>query len=235
MRTDASAWHMERSNRNIAVEVHDLWRSYCRGSETINACAGIDLSVEQGEIVAIVGRSGSGKTTLLNLIGGLDSATRGRILVGGEDITRKKESALVRFRRTKVGFIFQLFYLIPTLNVRENVELPLIFSRRRNRQKVRDVLERIGIADQEGLFPSQLDGGSMQKVAIARALVNDPEILLADEPTGRLELDVKNAVLDIFRKLAADGLTIIIATHDLDLAKKTGRIIRLSDGVVQKE
>jgi ABC-type lipoprotein export system ATPase subunit len=226
---------MERSKLNIAVEIQNLWRTYRRGSETINACAGIDLSVERGGIAAIVGRSGSGKTTLLNLIGGLDSATRGRILVGGEDITKMKESALVKFRRDKVGFIFQLFYLIPTLNVRENVELPLIFSRRRNRQKVREALERIGIAEQEGLFPSQLDGGSMQKVAIARALVNDPEILLADEPTGRLELDVKNAVLDIFKKLAADGLTIVIATHDPDLARKTGRTVRLSDGVVQKD
>jgi ABC-type lipoprotein export system ATPase subunit len=146
-----------------------------------------------------------------------------------------KESELVKFRRGKVGFIFQLFYLIPTLSVRDNVELPLIFSRKRSREKVQEVLEKIGIADQQRLFPFQLDGGSMQKVAIARALVNDPEVLLADEPTGRLELEAKNTILNIFKKLKNNGLTIVIATHDPDLAKKTGRIVRLSDGVVQKD
>jgi putative ABC transport system ATP-binding protein len=226
---------MERSSHNFIVEAESVWRSYRRGSETINACAGIDLKVEKGSMVAIVGRSGSGKTTLLNLLGGLDSATRGRINICGSEITAMKESELVKFRREKVGFIFQLFYLIPTLTVRDNVELPLIFSRNRNRDKVQEVLEKIGIKEQQRLFPSQLDGGSMQKVAIARALVNDPEVLLADEPTGRLELEAKNTILDIFRKLTNNGLTVVIATHDPDLAKKTGRIVRLSDGVVQKD
>jgi putative ABC transport system ATP-binding protein len=226
---------MERSNNNIVIDAQDLWRTYRRGSETINACAGINLKVEKGNMVAIVGRSGSGKTTLLNLLGGLDSATRGRINVCGSDITAMKESELVKFRRVKVGFIFQLFYLIPTLNVRDNVELPLVFSRSRNRKKVQEVLEKIGIKDQQRLFPFQLDGGSMQKVAIARALVNNPEVLLADEPTGRLELDAKNTILNIFKKLTNNGLTIVIATHDPDLAKKTDRIVRLSDGVIQND
>lgn len=226
---------MVRSNNSIVIDAQDLWRTYRRGSETINACAGINLKVEKGSMVAIVGRSGSGKTTLLNLLGGLDSATHGRINVCGSDITAKKESELVKFRREKVGFIFQLFYLIPTLNVRDNVELPMVFSRSRNRKKVQEVLEKIGIKDQQRLFPSQLDGGNMQKAAIARALVNDPEVLLADEPTGRLELDAKNMILDIFKKLTYNGLTIVIATHDPDLAKQTDRIVRLSDGVIQND
>ncbi len=226
---------MERSYLSDAIVVEDLWRTYRRGSETINACAGINLSVAKGEMVAIIGRSGSGKTTLLNLLGGLDTASRGRVIVGGEDITSLKESSLVSFRRRKVGFIFQLFYLIPTLNVRENVGLPLIFSRNRNRQKVSEVLEKVGIADQQDHFPSQLDGGSMQKVAIARALVNEPEILLADEPTGRLEREAKESVMDLFESLHGQGLTTVLATHDTELARRARRIIRLSDGIVQND
>lgn len=218
---------------NRIIEINDLWRTYHRGNEVINACAGIDLTITRGEMVAIVGRSGSGKTTLLNQIGGLDSPSQGQIKIDGIEMTSMQESELVNFRREKIGFVFQLFYLIPTLTVWENVELPLIFSRKRNKKQVYNVLQQAGITGMEKLFPSQLDGGSMQKVAIARALVNTPEILLADEPTGRLESDSKETILTLFNTLTAQGLTIIIATHDLALAQRAGRIVRLSDGSIQ--
>lgn len=214
------------------IRIKDLWRSYRRGQETINACAGVNLDIEKGEMVSIVGRSGSGKTTLLNQIGCLDTPSRGELVIDGTDVTRLNESALVGFRRKKIGFVFQLFYLIPTLTVRENVELPLIFSRNQNRPLVDAILEKIGIRGIENMLPGQLDGGSMQKVALARALANRPEILLADEPTGRLEARAKDAILDLLYRLKEEGLTIVIATHDQALAAKTERIVRLSDGRV---
>jgi len=154
-----------------------MWRSYRRGSETINACTGINLAIARGEMMAIVGRSGSGKTTLLNQIGGLDSPTQGTIKIGELDITRLKESELVGLRRSKIGFIFQLFYLIPTLTVWENVELPLIFARRRDKEAVKQSLDRVGVMDIKDSLPAHLDGGSMQKVAIARALALSPLLI----------------------------------------------------------
>ncbi len=217
---------------NEAIKIRDLWRIYKRGSETINACAGIDLDINRNEILAIVGRSGSGKTTLLNLIGGLDTPSRGIINIDGIDISRLKEKDLVSIRRNMIGFIFQLFYLIPTLTVRENVELPLIFARKKRNVIAHNTLRRVGIESIKDMLPRQLDGGSMQKVAIARALVNDPQILIADEPTGRLEIKAKQNIIDIFSKLKEQGLTIIIATHDLALAEQADRQIRLSDGKI---
>lgn len=216
------------------VEVRDLWRSYKRGSEIIHACAGIDFEVFSREIVSITGRSGSGKTTLLNLIGGLDTPTQGQVVINGVDIANLRERDLVSFRRGKIGFVFQMFYLIPTLTVRENVELPLIFSRNMSAQRVKIAMDRVGIREYQHMLPSQLDGGSMQKVAIARAIVNRPEILIADEPTGRLEAIARTNVLDIFRNLRAEGLSVIIATHDLALAQEADRQINLSDGKVVK-
>ncbi len=220
---------------NKLVEITGLWRSYQRGTETINACAGINLFVKKGEIVSIVGRSGSGKTTLLNQIGCLDSPTKGEVKIGGIDVAKLRDSALVEFRRRMIGFVFQLFYLIPTLSVWENIELPLIFSRRRDKRTIEEILETIGITDIKNKFPGQLDSGSMQKVAIARALVNKPEIILADEPTGRLEAKSKDNIIEIFYQLQRQGLTIIIATHDLVLAEKAQRVIQLSDGLVADE
>lgn len=217
------------------IEIKDLWRSYQRGSEVINACAGINLNIDRGEILAIVGRSGSGKTTLLNQIGCLDTSTRGIIRISGVEVTKLKDASLVRFRSQKIGFVFQLFYLIPTLTVQENVELPLIFSRSRDKTIVLETLEKVSIYNLRDMLPGQLDGGSMQKVAIARALVNKPEILLADEPTGRLEAKSKNNILEIFYRLRRQGLTIIIATHDLSLAEKADRVIHLSDGSILEE
>jgi putative ABC transport system ATP-binding protein len=216
------------------LQATDLWRSYRRGSETIHALAGVSLALRPGEIVSVVGRSGSGKTTLLNQIGCLDKPTKGSLKIAGIEVTTLAEQELVRFRRDHIGFIFQLFYLIPTLTVEENIGLPLVFARRKDPGRVQELLERVGLIKARRALPRQLDGGDMQRVAIARSLVNRPKILLADEPTGRLERKSRQAVVDIFRELARDGLGIIMATHDLELARVGDRIVELSDGRIVK-
>jgi putative ABC transport system ATP-binding protein len=234
---------MSRANGKL-LEAKDLWRSYHRGSETIHALAGLNLALGQGEVVSVVGRSGSGKTTLLNQIGCLDRPSKGSLKIAGTEVTGLKEQELVGFRRDHIGFIFQLFYLIPTLTVEENIRLPLIFARKhdvlsdrglRGQQRVSELIERVGLSKSRRALPKQLDGGDMQRVAIARALVNRPKILLADEPTGRLERKSRGAVLDIFQELARDGLGIILATHDPELAREAHKTIELSDGRVVRE
>ena len=225
---------MSRVNGKL-LEAKDLWRSYHRGSETIHALAGVSLSLRPGETISIVGRSGSGKTTLLNQVGCLDRPSRGSLKISGTEVTGLKEQELVRFRRDHIGFIFQLFYLIPTLTVEENIRLPLIFARKHDAQRVGELIERVGLSKSRRALPKQLDGGDMQRVAIARALVNRPKILLADEPTGRLERKSRGAVLEIFQELARDGLGIIMATHDPELAREADKTIELSDGRAVRE
>lgn len=227
---------LDHSNTGPLLVASDLWRSYHRGSETIHALAGLNLALAPGEIVSVVGRSGSGKTTLLNQIGCLDRPSRGSLQIAGTEVTGLREQELVRFRRDHIGFIFQLFYLIPTLTVEENIRLPLIFARKRDEQRVSELIERVGLSKSRRALPRQLDGGDMQRVAIARALVNRPRILLADEPTGRLEKKSRGAVLGTFRELAQDGLGIIMATHDPELASEADKKIEISDGrIVNQE
>lgn len=216
--------------RTPAVEVRELWRSYKRGSETVHALAEFDLKVQPGEMVGVVGRSGSGKTTLLNQIGCLDRPTSGTVRIAGTDVTALFEQDLVAFRRDHIGFIFQLFYLLPTLSVAENIGMPMLFARRHRPERVHAICERMGLADRMSALPRSLDGGDMQRVAIARALVNDPALLLADEPTGRLERQARDEVLGIFDDLRADGLAIIMATHDLEQADRCDRLVELRDG-----
>jgi ABC-type lipoprotein export system ATPase subunit len=213
------------------LEAENIWRSYQRGAEVIHALAGLSLSLKSGELVGIVGRSGSGKTTFLNQVGCLDTPTRGSIRICGTDVTGMPEKELVKFRRDHIGFIFQLFYLIPTLTAVENVELPMTFAREKNgrRQRAMDALARVGMREFHAL-PHQLNGGDMQRVAIARALVRKPQLLLADEPTGRLESASRQAIMDIFRDLKSEGLGIIIVTHDPTLASESDRVIELRDG-----
>jgi len=214
------------------LEATDVWRSYQRGSETIHALAGMSLTIQPEEMIGIVGRSGSGKTTFLNQVGCLDTPTKGSIKVCGAEVTTMPEQELVTFRRDNIGFIFQLFYLIPTLTAVENVELPMIFAREGGkRERALEALERVGMKEVHAL-PNQLNGGDMQRVAIARALVRKPKLLLADEPTGRLEHKSRVAIMDIFRGLQADGLGIIIVTHDPTLAEETDRVVELRDGRV---
>jgi ABC-type lipoprotein export system ATPase subunit len=214
------------------LDAKEVWRSYARGNETIHALAGLTLQVAPGEMVGIVGRSGSGKTTFLNQVGCLDTPTSGSIVICGREVTRMNEKELIEFRRDHIGFIFQLFYLIPTLTAVENVELPLIFAREGNRRKrALEALERVGLRQVDAL-PGQMNGGDMQRVAIARALVRRPKLLLADEPTGRLEHRSREAVMDIFRDLLRDGLGMVLVTHDPTLAAQADRVIELSDGRV---
>ncbi len=221
----------------IVLEAKNLKKYYYRGSEIVRALDGVDFEIERSEIVSIIGPSGSGKTTLMNLIGCLDNATAGTLKIGNTDVTPLGENDLIKIRRENIGFVFQRFYLIPTLTVRENIELPLIFAKKAiNQKKLSNLLEEVGLKNKEKIQIKYLSGGDKQRTGIARALVNEPKVLIADEPTGKLEKKVKGQILGIFKKLSKKGLAIFIATHDLELAQATQRIIHLQDGkIIPKE
>lgn len=220
-------------NNNHAIYGEGLTRIFQRGSEKLYALRGVDFHVSPGEIVSVVGRSGSGKTTLLNMIGCLDTLSEGTLYIGDTEVSKLKEKDLIKVRRENIGFVFQLFYLIPTLTAYENALLPLLFARRLDKkEKVKEIFQKVGLGERLNMLPSELDGGDMQRIAIARSLVNDPKIILADEPTGRLESKSKEKIFGLFKKLAEDGLAIIIATHDPDLASRADRMVRLKDGMV---
>ena len=214
-----------------------LKKYYRRGSEIIKALDGVDFEIKKSEIVSIIGPSGSGKTTLMNLIGCLDKATAGILKIGDTNVTSLRENDLIQIRRENIGFVFQQFYLIPTLTVSENIELPLIFSKKTiNQEKISDLLEEVGLKGKERIQLKYLSGGDKQRTGIARALVNEPKVIIADEPTGKLETKVREKILGIFKKLSEKGLAIFIATHDLELAQATQRIIHLQDGkIISKE
>lgn len=219
---------------NSIVELTEVSKTYRRGSETITAVNGVTLSVPAGDFVAIVGPSGSGKTTLLNLIGCVDKPDSGRIHLDGTEISGLSERDLTRLRAQKIGFVFQQFFLLPTLTVEENVLLPTLFSRHPDKsERVAELLDRVQLKGRAKHLPSQLSGGEMQRVAIARALINEPRILLADEPTGNLDSHNAQVVLAIFRELNASGLTILMVTHNADLARQANRTIVLRDGKIQ--
>jgi len=224
-------------NTDIVLEAKDLKKYYTRGSEVVKALDGVDFAIQSGEIVSIVGPSGSGKTTLMNLISCLDTPTSGTLIIGGQDVTHFKETQLVNIRRKYIGFIFQQFYLIPNLTAIENVELPLIFAKKPlDKEKILKAIETVELQGREHIPAYMLSGGDKQRIAIARALINDPQVLIADEPTGKLELRVRDQLLELFRQLTKKAISVFIATHDLELAGKTDRIIHLQDGkIVSKE
>ena len=221
----------------VILEAKSLKKYYQRGSEIVRALDGVDFKIMEREIVSIVGPSGSGKTTLMNLIGCLDKASAGSLNIGDNEVASLKENDLIKIRRENIGFVFQRFYLIPTLTVRENIELPLIFAKKSiNEKKLSVLLEEVGLKGKERIQIKYLSGGDKQRTGIARALVNDPKILIADEPTGKLETEVRGQILELFKSLSEKGLAIVIATHDLELAQATQRIIHLQDGkIVPKE
>jgi len=215
------------------IEAHDLTRIYQRGSEEIHALKGVSLSVEQGEFVSIVGPSGSGKTGLLNILGLLDNPSGGTVTIDGTDVTRFKEKQRVIVRRDTIGFVFQQFFLIPTMTARENLELPLLFSKKKpDSEKTEAILEMLGLGHLGDHLPYQLSGGEMQRVAIGRSLINDPKIILADEPTGNLDSVSSEKIYDLFRQLCNKGLTLIVVTHNTELAKRADRVITIRDGLL---
>lgn len=222
---------------NVIVEAHGLKRYYHRGSETVKALDGVDLSIRAGEIVAIVGPSGSGKTTLINLLSCLDAPTGGTLVVAGRDVAGLKEEELVEIRRGLLGFVFQNFSLIPTLTVTENVELPLMFlDRKADRTRTREILELVGLSGRADHLPRELSGGQMQRVAIARALIVEPKILVADEPTGNLDKTTGESIVALFKQLAAEkNIAILLTTHNLALTAEADRVITIEDGRIVRQ
>jgi len=217
------------------MDMKQIRKVYQTGKVTFEALRGIDIQVERGESVAVVGPSGSGKSTLMNLMGCLDVLTSGEYKLDGELVNTLTSNQLADIRNKKVGFVFQAFNLLPYATAYENIEIPLLFARvtgRKRRQRVTELLARVGLADKAANKPTEMSGGEMQRVAIARALANDPEIILADEPTGNLDSASGGEIVKLFNELWKQGKTIIIITHDASIAGQTQRIIRLKDGAV---
>jgi putative ABC transport system ATP-binding protein len=218
------------------ISLQSVTKTYQTPAGAFSALRGIDLEIKAGEFVAIVGKSGSGKSTLLNMVGGIDHPSSGSVTVGGTAIHGMTENQLASWRGRKVGFVFQFFQLLPTLTAAENVMLPMDFCRtfppRERRQRALDLLNRVGVAPQADKLPSALSGGEQQRVAIARALANNPPVILADEPTGNLDSATAGAVLELLRKMASEGVTVAIATHERDIAGVIDRTVEVADGVI---
>ena len=214
----------------FAAEALGLTKTYKRGAETVFALSDVSFSVSQGEFVVIVGPSGAGKTTLLHMLGCMDTPTSGRLALGGQPANNLSDGALTRLRRERVGFVFQHFGLLPTLTVLENVMLPTLFSGRKTRRRAEELLADVGMTPRTGHRPHELSGGEMQRAAIARALINSPTLLLADEPTGNLDTASGEAILALFQRLNDTGMTIVVVTHNLTLAAAAHHRLTLHDG-----
>jgi putative ABC transport system ATP-binding protein len=220
------------------LDARELRKDYPIGGETVHALRGVSLRVEAGEYVAIVGPSGSGKSTLLQLLGGIDHPSAGTIHLMGTRLDTLGDRDLTRLRLTRLGFVFQRFHLLPVLTARENVELPMAeagVSRAGRRSRALALLDYVGLGHRAGHRPTQLSGGEMQRVAIARALANRPVLLLADEPTGELDAATGHEILELFRRLVADGTTLVVVTHDERLAAEAGRVVHMLDGRIAEE
>ncbi len=223
--------------RSFAVEVKDVHKIYHLRGEDIHALRGINLEVPRGEYLSIMGPSGSGKTTLFNMIGGIDSPTKGHVYIDGMDLSKVRPNQMAWLRCRKVGYIFQTFNLIPVLTAKENVALPMIFlgvPKQEREKKAVELLELVGLGDRINHRPTELSGGQQQRVAIARALANDPTIILADEPTGNLDLNTGFAIVQLLYRLKVErGTTIICATHDLKMIDISDRVVFLRDGEIE--
>lgn len=220
------------------VKIENMWKTYVMGGQQVHALRGVSLTIHTGEYVAIMGHSGSGKSTMLNMLGCLDRPSNGHYWLGGEDVSTMDDDALSDARNRRIGFIFQSFNLIQQLTVVENIEVPLFYRgipRRQRRQRSMELAMTVGLGNRLNHRPTQLSGGQQQRVACARALVNDPLILLADEPTGNLDSATSDEVLGLLDDLHARGRTIIMVTHEFDVAERAKRIIRLHDGLVESD
>lgn len=220
------------------IQIEDLTKTYVMGEETVIALDRVSLSINRGESIAIIGPSGSGKSTLMNLLGGLDRPSGGRYRFEGEEVARFSDDQLADFRNRRIGFVFQSFQLLPRLSALQNVELPMIYAGqppRNRRDRAAELLERVGLGARMGHRPNQLSGGQQQRVAIARSLANQPDLLLADEPTGALDSATGVEVLALFQKLNAEGLTVVLVTHDRGVADAARRRIAFRDGRVTED
>ena len=220
------------------IETRDLWKTYVMGSEEIHALRGVSIQIDRGEYVAIMGPSGSGKSTLMNLIGCLDTPTKGSYLLNGKQVSQMNDNELARIRNEEIGFVFQTFNLLPRASALHNVELPLVYAAvpSKDRQaRARAALDKVELSERMNHRPNELSGGQRQRVAIARALVNNPSILLADEPTGNLDSKTGNEIMGLFDRLHAAGNTIILVTHEADIAAYARRAIHLRDGQIEKD
>jgi len=214
------------------IQLEEVTKTYDAGENAVQALAGVDVAIEEGEFVAIIGPSGSGKSTLMHILGCLDSPTTGKYWLDGQDVAELTARQLARIRNQKIGFVFQTFNLLPRATVLKNVELPLLYaglSRGERRERAMSALERVGLTNRSKHRPNELSGGQRQRVAIARALVNNPSLVLADEPTGNLDQKTGSEIIDIFENLAGQE-TIILVTHDPTIASRTGRRIKIVDG-----
>jgi putative ABC transport system ATP-binding protein len=222
----------------IVIRTYDLWKTYVMGDQEIHAVSGCDVEIHRGEYVAIMGPSGSGKSTLMNLIGCLDTPTRGEYYINGRLVSSMTDDELARIRNKEIGFVFQTFNLLPRATSLHNVELPLIYSGMPASERItraKKALSQVDLQSRMDHKPNELSGGQRQRVAIARALVNDPSILLADEPTGNLDTATGNEIMALFERLHEEGNTIVLVTHEHDIAMHAHRIIHVRDGKVEKD
>ncbi|MEO8431720.1 MAG: ABC transporter ATP-binding protein [Acidobacteriota bacterium] len=229
---------MADAGTDAIIEMREIRKVYDTGKIKVEALKGIDLTVARGEFVAIVGPSGSGKSTLMNLIGCLDTPSGGRYRLGGEDVSKLDRDALADVRNRRVGFVFQGFNLLPQISAFENVEMPLVFggvSVGERRERVRVLLEKVGLGDRMEHKPTELSGGQMQRVAIARALAMGPDVVLADEPTGNLDTSAGGDIMQLFAELWQQGKTLVVITHDMTLARRASRVVEVRDGRIIRD
>ncbi|RTL58819.1 MAG: ABC transporter ATP-binding protein [Sphingobacteriales bacterium] len=220
------------------IHLQNITKSYYMGSQVLQVLKGITLDINKNEYVALMGPSGSGKSTLMNILGCLDSPTSGTYILNGQDVSKMPDSSLAEVRNKEIGFVFQQFNLLPRLTALENVALTLVYagiSRKQRNEIAMDVLQKVGLGDRSHHKPNELSGGQIQRVAVARALVNNPSIILADEPTGNLDTKTSFEIMDLFGEIHSSGNTVVLVTHEEDIANYAKRIIRLRDGVVEKD
>ncbi|MGB0171450.1 MAG: ABC transporter ATP-binding protein [Flavobacteriales bacterium] len=220
------------------IQVNDVWKTYEVGQQQVHALRGLSVDIDQGEYTALMGPSGSGKSTLMNMLGCLDTPTSGRYHLAGEDVGTLDDDALADIRNRRIGFVFQTFNLMPRYTALENVALPLVYagaSKMDREARAREVLEQVGLGDRMDHRPNELSGGQRQRVAVARALVNRPDLLLADEPTGNLDTKTSLEIMALFGEIHAAGNTVVLVTHEEDIAAYAHRVVRLRDGVVSAD
>ena len=223
---------------SLVIKIRNITRDFPLGNEVVKVLKGIDLDIERGEYVALMGPSGSGKSTLMNLLGCLDTPTSGSYELNGKDVSNMSDDELAEIRNKEIGFVFQTFNLLPRTTALENVALPMVYagaSKSERTERAKEVLTNVGLADRMDHKPNQLSGGQRQRVAVGRALVNKPSIILADEPTGNLDSKTSEEIMNLFNEIHKAGNTVILVTHEEDIAENAHRIIRLRDGIVESD